>query len=118
MGYANEAGNHYPMPQPAEFAKNGTFVIFRKYHSHVAAFNKYLSDQAKSKDEQELLAAKMIGRWRSGAPLNRCPFKDDAALGADVTKNNDFDFSNDQSGKLVPYSSHMRRMNPVTVRWL
>lgn len=112
LGYINEAGNHYPMPQPFEFARNGTFVIFRKYHSHVAAFNKYLSEQAKSKDEQELLAAKIIGRWRSGAPLNMCPFKDNATLGADITKNNDFDFSNDQSGKLVPYSSHMRRMNP------
>lgn len=112
LGYANEAGNNYPMPQPLEFAKNGTFVIFRKYHSHVAAFNKYLSEQAKSKDEQELIAAKMVGRWRSGAPLNMCPFKDNAALGADATKNNDFDFSNDQNGKIVPYSSHMRRMNP------
>ena len=112
LGYANEAGNYYPMPQPIEFAKNGTFVIFRKYHSHVAAFNKYLAEQAKSKDEQELIAAKMVGRWRSGAPLNMCPFKDNAALGADTAKNNDFDFSNDTNGKIVPYSSHMRRMNP------
>ncbi|MBO9676056.1 MAG: Dyp-type peroxidase [Sphingobacteriaceae bacterium] len=112
LGYANEAGNNYHMPQPLEFAKNGTFVIFRKYHSHVAAFNKYLNEQAKSKDEQELLGAKMVGRWRSGAPLNMCPFKDNAALGADARRNNDFDFSNDQNGKIVPYSSHMRRMNP------
>lgn len=112
LGYGNETGTNYPMPQPLGFAKNGTFVIFRKYHSHVAAFNRYLNEQAKTKDGQELLAAKMVGRWRSGAPLNMCPFKDNAALGADAGKNNDFDFSNDVNGKIVPYSSHMRRMNP------
>lgn len=112
LGYTNETGNKYPMPEPLVLAKNGTFVIFRKYHSHVAAFNKYLKDQAKTKDEQEMIAAKMVGRWRSGAPLNMCPFKDNPALGADTAKNNDFDFTNDQNGKIVPYSSHMRRMNP------
>jgi Dyp-type peroxidase family len=112
LGYPNEVGSRYPMPQPLEFAKNGTFVIFRKYQSHVAAFNKYLQENASSKDEQELVAAKMIGRWRSGAPLNLCPFKDNAALGGDTSKNNDFNFANDPTGKLLPFSSHMRRMNP------
>ena len=34
-------------------------------------------------EEQELLAAKLMGRWRSGAPLVLAPDKDDPALGAD-----------------------------------
>ena len=35
----------------------------------------------KTHEEQELMAAKLMGRWRSGAPLVLAPEKDDPALG-------------------------------------
>ena len=43
-------------------------------------------------EEQELVAAKLMGRWRSGAPLVLAPEKDDPALGADPQRNNDFNY--------------------------
>ena len=46
-------------------------------------------------EAEELLAAKMMGRWRSGAPLALCPMHDDPALGADAGRNNAFLFKQD-----------------------
>jgi hypothetical protein len=43
-------------------------------------------------EERELVAAKLMGRWRSGAPLVLAPDKDDLALGADPQRNNDFNY--------------------------
>lgn len=91
---------------------NGTFVVFRKYHSHVAAFNKFLHTNGTTPEERELLAAKLVGRWRSGAPLVLAPQADNPALGEDPTRNNDFDYSTDQRGLQVPRGAHIRRMNP------
>ena len=64
-------------------------------------------------EEQELVAAKLMGRWRSGAPLVLAPEKDDPALGADPQRNNDFNYAKmDPHGYAVPLGSHVRRMNP------
>lgn len=42
----------------------------------------------------ELLAAKFVGRWPSGAPLMRTPNADNEALGKDDFANNHFNFVN------------------------
>ena len=48
---------------------NGTAMeIFRTLHQRVAAFRQYLKANSSSSDAEDLLAAKMMGRWRSGAP--------------------------------------------------
>ena len=67
LGYEGEAGLVAPMPQPEVLGKNGSFMVLRAYHSHVATFNKYRKDNTDSEEEAELLGAKMWGRWRSGA---------------------------------------------------
>jgi hypothetical protein len=46
----------------------------------------------RSPEEQELVAAKLMGRWRSGAPLVLAPEKDDPELGKDRQRNNDFNY--------------------------
>jgi Dyp-type peroxidase family len=112
LGYPGEAGTTGYYPQPAILGKNGSFLVFRKYHSKVHEFNQFLKSNAHSEDEQELLAAKMFGRWRSGAPLILAPEHDDQKLGDDRLKNNDFSYKDDPNGKIVPLSCHMRRMNP------
>ena len=59
------------------------------------------------------MAAKLMGRWRSGAPLVLAPDKDDPALGADLQRNNDFNYKDmDPHGYAVPLGAHIRRMNP------
>ena len=112
LGYPGEAGVPLPMPQPDILGRNGTFVGFRKYQSRVGAFNRFLRANGSTEAERELLAAKLVGRWRSGAPLTLAPDVDDPALGADPQRNNDFDYSNDPHGRQAPFGCHIRRMNP------
>jgi Dyp-type peroxidase family len=112
LGYPGEAGVPLPMPQPDILGRNGTFVGFRKYQSRVGAFNRFLRANGRTDQERELLAAKLVGRWRSGAPLTLAPDTDNPALGADPQRNNDFNYANDRRGLQVPLGSHIRRMNP------
>jgi Dyp-type peroxidase family len=112
MGYPDELGQTAQAPIPEELRRNGTFVAFRKFHMDVAAFRRYLRAQASSPDEEELLAAKMVGRWRNGAPLVLAPDRDDHALGADANRNNDFSYADDMKGLKCPFSAHIRRINP------
>jgi Dyp-type peroxidase family len=112
LGYPGEAGVPLPMPQPDVLGRNGTFVGLRKYQTRVGAFNRFLHANGSTEQERELLAAKLVGRWRSGAPLTLAPDVDDPALGADPKRNNDFDYANDTRGRQVPFGCHIRRMNP------
>ncbi|XXF81096.1 peroxidase [Myxococcaceae bacterium GXIMD 01537] len=112
LGYPDETGGMPPMPQPDVLGRNGTYVAFRKLYQRVAAFRRYLKDAARDPEDEECLAAKMMGRWRSGAPLARCPHHDAADLGADPRSNNDFDYSDDPTGYKTPPASHIRRANP------
>jgi Dyp-type peroxidase family len=113
LGYLDETGALPPMPQPDVLGRNGTYVAFRKLHQRVAAFREYLRAQSSSAEEQELFAAKMVGRWRSGAPLALSPERDDPVLGADPFRNNNFLYHDDDPrGLQCPVGSHIRRANP------
>jgi Dyp-type peroxidase family len=112
LGYPAEAGLPLPMPQPDILGRNGTFVGLRKYQSRVGAFNRFLHANGATENERELIAAKLVGRWRSGSPLTLAPDVDDPALGADPTRNNVIDYTNDPNGRQAPLGCHIRRMNP------
>ncbi len=73
LGYRDETGELPPMPTPEVLGRNGTYVVFRKLHTRVAAYRQYLRAKAASREEEALLGAKMVGRWQSGAPLALCP---------------------------------------------
>lgn len=112
LGYPDETGSLPSMPWPDVLGRNGTYVVFRKLHQRVATFRRYLKVSSSDPEEEEYLAAKMMGRWRSGAPLARCPIHDDPELGADPRRNNDFEFADDPTGYKTPPASHIRRTNP------
>jgi Dyp-type peroxidase family len=112
IGYADELGQTATSPEPEVLRRNGTFLVLRKFYTRVAAFRKYLREQASSLEEEELIAAKMVGRWRSGAPLVLSPEHDDPTLGADPNRNNSFTYSDDMEGLKCPFSAHIRRINP------
>jgi Dyp-type peroxidase family len=112
LGYPGESGFPLPMPQPDILGRNGTYVGFRKYQTRVGAFNRFLQAHGSNEEERELLAAKLVGRWRSGAPLTLAPEVDNPALGADPHRNNDFNYANDPRGRQAPFGCHIRRMNP------
>ena len=113
LGYPDESGVDPPLPQPEILSRNGSFMAYRRLEEHVGKFRDFLRANGKTHEEQELIAAKLMGRWRSGAPLVLAPDKDDPALGADLQRNNNFNYKHeDPQGYAVPLGSHMRRMNP------
>jgi deferrochelatase/peroxidase EfeB len=67
-----DIGNHLPPAQHrdtkglCDFGRNGTYVVFRKLIQNVAEFRRFVKQQDPA--GTGLLAAKMVGRWPSGAP--------------------------------------------------
>jgi len=112
LGYPDETGEVPPMPTPDVLGRNGTYVVFRKLHTKVAAYRSYLRDRASTRAEEDLLGAKMVGRWQSGTPLAVSPDIDDPELGSDPRRNNDFGFADDPRGFKCPVGAHARRANP------
>ena len=113
LGYKDESGFDPPLPKPEALTRNGSFVAYFRMQEHVGVFREFLRQHGKTPEEQELVAAKLMGRWRSGAPLVLAPHQDDPALGADMTRNNAYDYGKmDPYGYACPVGSHVRRMNP------
>ena len=113
LGYPDEAGPPVNLPQPEILSRNGSFMAYRRLQEHVGKFRDFLRQHGQTPEEQELIAAKLMGRWRSGAPLVLSPDKDDPQLAADSQRNNDFNYKEmDPQGYAVPLGSHARRMNP------
>ncbi|WP_434732692.1 peroxidase [Rhizobium sp. YTUHZ044] len=119
LGYEDESGlNNVPRPEPFELRVNGTFMVFRKLYQDVAAFRRYLARAAKGLYDaddpyhQDLVAAKMMGRWRSGCPLDLSPETDDPSIASDPMRRNNFSYAGDDHGQRCPLGSHLRRVNP------
>jgi Dyp-type peroxidase family len=113
LGYRDEYGATADSPQPEILARNGSFMAYRRLEEHVGKFREFIRQHGETPEEQELVAAKLMGRWRSGAPLVLAPEKDDPALGADMQRNNNFNYKEmDPLGYAAPLGSHIRRMNP------
>lgn len=107
LGYPDELGNR-TMPCPEPLGRNGTYGVYRKLQQHVATFRDYVQ----SRDDGGLFAAKLMGRWPSGAPVALAKDADDPALGADAKRNNQFHYAEDPLGFACPRGSHIRRVRP------
>ncbi len=113
LGYPDENGPAVQQPEPEILSRNGSFMAYRRMEEHVGAFRDFLKEHGQTGEAQELVAAKLMGRWRSGAPLVLAPENDDPVLGADPLRNNNFNFKQqDPLGYAVPLGAHIRRMNP------
>lgn len=121
LGHDDESGEYPEAPLPQVFARNGTFMVYRKLHQNVASFRRYLDEQAakypaaqaRGKEyARELLAAKLVGRWRDGTPIELSADKPDPELAADPHRNNDFAYRDGDDGTRCPLGAHIRRMNP------
>ena len=96
----------------ADLGRNGSYLVFRQLSQDVEGFWTYVENAAKANLDgpgRDLLAAKMVGRWPSGAPLVLAPGQDDPSF-ADA---NDFTYhATDPLGLACPVGSHVRRTNP------
>jgi len=98
----------------ADLGRNGSYLVLRQLEQDVDGFWRFLGQVTRAPDgaddhgRQIALAAKMVGRWPSGAPLVKAPDRDVPALGGD----NDFGYHGDPLGLACPLGAHIRRVNP------
>jgi Dyp-type peroxidase family len=129
LGYLNERRARVTNGQGRDIRRNGTYLVFRQLEQDVAAFNTFLSDAAKRTGEnEEWVAARLLGRWRNGDPLvTKGPDAQAAnSKGPDVkaadtkkpdakavdSKNDFLYYYEDRSGLMCPIGAHIRRANP------
>jgi Dyp-type peroxidase family len=113
LGYADEAGELPVAPVPHLLGRNGTFMVYRKLHQNVATFRNYLEEKGRLyAGGKEKLAAKLIGRWRDGTPVELSPDRPDPTLVADKNRNTDFTYGADAAGTRCPIGAHIRRAHP------
>ncbi|NJM59324.1 MAG: Dyp-type peroxidase [Oscillatoriales cyanobacterium RU_3_3] len=127
-------------PAPT-WAKNGSFLVFRRLRQDVGSFWNFMHSKAKelatedgfSDLDGERLAALLVGRWKSGAPIMRTPDRDNNQLSKDDSANNHFNFDQksrqiplipgqpddgyelapeDRDGFRCPHAAHIRKVNP------
>jgi Dyp-type peroxidase family len=113
LGYPDEEGVLPDAPPAAELTTNASYLVYRKLYQDVAKFRKRLADSAKLyPGGEELLAAKIVGRWRDGTPLELSPDAPDPAIVADEERNNASRYGDDPDGLRCPIGAHVRRVNP------
>lgn len=120
-------------PPGPSWAKNGSFLVYRRLKQDVAAFHNYLSHASETlrsagfdpKLTRERLGALLVGRWASGWPVARDPYID---RGANQLGENHFSFSEattvslpndphplnpaDPDGIICPFAAHIRKIQP------
>jgi len=102
-----------PPEMAAPWLLNGSYMVFRRLEQKVPEFRRFVHQQAARLGmDRRLLGGRMVGRWKSGAPIELAPLRDDPALGRDVDRNNDFAFGNDPFQRKCPYAAHIRKMYP------
>jgi Dyp-type peroxidase family len=138
-GYPGEAEEPTPQPNPNGYGpppapplppelpawtKDGSFLVFRRLQQNVKGFRETVAEGAGAGLSSDLVGAKMVGRWASGAPLERVPGEpkkadleaaDPSIADPKVLDDhhiNDFDYDKDPDGLLVPRAAHIRKVNP------
>jgi Dyp-type peroxidase family len=99
----------------ADLGRNGCYLVMRQLEQDVDGFWRYAGQATRRADGSEdpgartALAAKMVGRWPSGAPLVETPDRDDPRR---ADENGFGYYHTDPLGLACPLGAHIRRMNP------
>jgi Dyp-type peroxidase family len=111
LGYDNEDGEPPKGPR-APLGPNGTFMVYRKMAQHVGVFRQFIEESAAAlKMDEDVLRAKILGRWPDGTPLASSQVEDEA-IATDRRRANDFLYAKDPNGLACPLGAHVRRANP------
>lgn len=112
LGYRDLDGA-LPDGPPGALGRNGTYMVYRELDQDVAAFRRFLRRQSDAHGlSEELLAAKIVGRWHNGTPLVVSPDTDALPKGRADTRLDDFGYADDGHGYRCPLGAHIRRANP------
>ena len=119
LGFENTFGNQYsPGVANTNLGRNGSFGAFRILKQDVAGFEEYLQGAAvKIGLTADQLAAKLMGRWRTGVPLTlspkgTCPISSDRLNMFLYGSSAPGQAEPDPKGVACPIGSHIRRGNP------
>jgi deferrochelatase/peroxidase EfeB len=119
-GLTNSFGGNHIGALPAALADNATYAAFRVLAQDCRGFEAFLDTwAARYGVDREWLAAKLMGRWRTGAPVMTHPdapepAPEESALNAfDYAPSGDHPlYPDDRHGERCPVGSHIRRLNP------
>ena len=108
--------------------RNGSFLVFRRLAQDVKGFRDEVSKNAATLGiSTDLMGAKLVGRYRSGAPLEALKFQSgngeyqppmvdpgiaNPALANSNALNNAFEYGDDENGDIVPIAAHIRKAYP------
>ncbi|KAI1423342.1 hypothetical protein F5Y12DRAFT_757930 [Xylaria sp. FL1777] len=104
-----------PVTRPP-WALDGSFLAFRYLKQLVPEFDAFLEANpldvpfARAPGDPtgaELLGARLVGRWKSGAPIDLTPLRDNPAF----AKREDFRFDT-KNQERCPFAAHIRKTNP------
>jgi Dyp-type peroxidase family len=126
-------------PAFPRWTTNGSFLVFRRLVQDVGLFWRTMHKLARELStmpgfeqvDADWLAARLVGRWPSGAPVNRVPDRDVPLLGFNSEANNHFRFDSncrglkldsgyvdefpmstaDPAGTTCPWAAHIRKTN-------
>jgi len=114
----------FPSFDPAkikDFGRNGSFLVIRQLEQDVAGFNGWIKEEVdrlnanqineQNKVSADQVGAKLVGRWKSGAPLTRYPEQDPCKPRKDYA-NNFLYRTEDPQGHGCPLGAHIRRSFP------
>ena len=107
------------------WAADGSYLVFRRLAQDVPAFNQFVAQTAAAEQRPEaLIGAKLVGRYKSGCPLEvprdkpegfdtqtADPSIADSSLLSDQ-EINDFEYDRDGDGAIVPRAAHIRKAYP------
>ncbi|MBI4488861.1 MAG: Dyp-type peroxidase [Deltaproteobacteria bacterium] len=120
-------------PPGPTWAKNGSFLVYRRLKQNVSAFQQFLAAASATLRNRgfdpnltpERLGALLVGRWASGWPVARDPHTD---RGPNQPGENHFRFSEatnvllpndlhplnsaDPNGMVCPFAAHIRKVQP------
>jgi Dyp-type peroxidase family len=141
LGHLDEAKQYPEAPLPAQLSRNGTFMVWRKLHQNVTKWNDFLATEGAKYGDPELFAAKLVGRWKNGAPITKFSTLESAEqhraqvlaanqkrFSTELTAEQKeqakreyyqlkqqlqtFDYADDIEGERCPVGAHVRRSNP------
>src|SRR5580704_3304054 len=121
-----------------DWARNGSFLVFRRLRQDVGGFHEFLKTEGDLRNlGPALFGAKCVGRWASGAPIERAPTADNLKMSRDDCANNAFNFQEatvpivpkpglgqckdrfpddlgktDTLGAVCPFAGHIRKAYP------
>jgi Dyp-type peroxidase family len=116
-------------PASPAWTVDGSYLVFRRLRQDVAGFESHVTELAQTLGwSTELTGAKLVGRYKSGAPIEQRQFQPgpytppstdpgdpdhgNPGLGNNNSLNNNFEFLDDPHGAFCTLASHIRKAYP------